>query len=60
MVASIFANMKFPNGVTDSPYPGLKGMVAILEAIDTGDYYATLLSGIITTITYVIYRIKKS
>jgi len=59
LIAAIFADIKFPNGIVESPYPGLKQMVALLEAIDVADYYATLISGLITTITYIIYRIKR-
>jgi hypothetical protein len=59
LVASIFANLKFPNGIAESPYPGLKQMVALIEAIDVADYYATLISGFITTVTYIVYRVKR-
>jgi hypothetical protein len=59
LIASIFANSEFPNGIRESPFPGLKEMVALLEAIDVADYYATLISGFIATVTYIVYRVKR-
>jgi hypothetical protein len=59
LIASIFANIQFPNGIAESPFPGLKEMVALLQAIDVANYYATLISGVIATVTYIVYRVKR-
>jgi len=62
LVLSIFTNINFPDEVmeeiSNSPFIGLKEVVSFIKAIDTADFYLTILSGFSSLITYIGKRLS--
>jgi len=57
LVASIFANIKPPDEISNSPFPYIKPMVSLFKAIDIPNYYLVILSGLSSLVTYIGKRL---
>jgi len=62
LVTAIFTNITFPDEAMDklvnSNFIGLKEVVSFIKAIDTADFYLTILSGLASLVTYIGKRLS--
>jgi len=63
-VIAIFTNSFVPDEIFDDPaylsdYVGVRPLIGCVKAIDTADFYATVLFGIASGVTYLGKQLKQ-
>jgi len=56
----IFANVRFPNEIVNSPFIGIKEMTIFFKAIDIVSFYIFILSGLSCLVTYIGKKLSLS